>query len=277
MPTPDGQRGIAFLRTIVGPMTDYMQWATNDQSCPECGWTGNGNDADLGEHFDNGAEYACPDCGHYFGFFPFPKHEKKAQTSSHLDWSANVQYCPDCDWSGKGDDAQMRECLSEAADYECPKCGHYFGFFVFPTIDEVLNDPRSTKEDRLAAQYILAYREEFERLKFTRGSVLPEIRSDAFKLIWDFEDRGGPGFGRCDTLVRFGDVVLFREPVLYECYERFIEVAELLRERYGEALLDLVPEPRSTLYLYGDLPWQARTLAARKRIFGPQAGDDDPA
>jgi hypothetical protein len=55
---------------------------------------------------------------------------------------------------------------------------------------------------------------------------------------------------------------------LWEGYERFIEVAEILRKRYGTALRDLIPTPASELYLYGDELSSPRLIAqTRKRIF----------
>ena len=40
--------------------------------------------------------------------------------------------------------------------------------------------------------------------------------------------------------------------MVYEGDERFEQVARILRQKYGVALLDLVPSPDSTMWLYGD-------------------------
>ena len=61
-----------------------------------------------------------------------------------------------------------------------------------------------------------------------------------------------------ETVIRLGDRVIFSEPGGWENYERFIEVAEILRAHYGTALKDLVPIDRSKSNLWGDY---GRTLA----------------
>lgn len=56
---------------------------------------------------------------------------------------------------------------------------------------------------------------------------LAEITEPAFPLCWDFVDYGS----HRETLIKHGDDVIFAEPALYEGYERFIEVSEILRIR----------------------------------------------
>ncbi len=38
----------------------------------------------------------------------------------------------------------------------------------------------------------------------------------------------------------------------YEGFRRFIEIAGILKQKYGDRLRDLVPTPRSEMDLYGD-------------------------
>ena len=45
---------------------------------------------------------------------------------------------------------------------------------------------------------------------------------------------------------------LFSEPAVYEGFDRFAEVARILKARYGTRLRDLVPTVASGTYLYGD-------------------------
>jgi hypothetical protein len=80
-------------------------------------------------------------------------------------------------------------------------------------------------------------------------SQLPDIPVPAFALFWDDDGREGEGG---DTVIRLGDLVVWREPCVYEGYWRFDEVAAILRTRYGAALQDLEPTLRTELYLYGD-------------------------
>lgn len=56
---------------------------------------------------------------------------------------------------------------------------------------------------------------------------------------------------------------------VYEGYERFEEVAHILKERYGAALRDLVPTAASATYLYGDsLKASDRIARFRRELFG---------
>lgn len=45
---------------------------------------------------------------------------------------------------------------------------------------------------------------------------------------------------------------ILREPAIYEGYERFEKVAEILASKFGRRLQDLVPTRGSELFLYGD-------------------------
>jgi hypothetical protein len=40
--------------------------------CPDCAWVGSGCDLKMGDSFDQGSEYHCPVCDHYFGFRAYP-------------------------------------------------------------------------------------------------------------------------------------------------------------------------------------------------------------
>ncbi len=53
----------------------------------------------------------------------------------------------------------------------------------------------------------------------------------------DFGDDCSPR----EVLIKHEDNVIFAEPALYEGYQRFIEVAEILHRRYGATLGDLIP------------------------------------
>lgn len=75
------------------------------------------------------------------------------------------------------------------------------------------------------------------------------------------------------TLIKHKEQILFVEPTSYECYERFIEVAEIIKARYGKAVLDFVFTRESELYLLGDRIGAPQLIYnARQKIFGSHAG-----
>ena len=70
------------------------------------------------------------------------------------DWMEAARTCPKCGWTGTGRETKTGEAFHEGSERHCPKCWHYFGFVVYPTIDENLTDPRADPIDRLAAQVV---------------------------------------------------------------------------------------------------------------------------
>jgi hypothetical protein len=98
-------------------------------------------------------------------------------------------------------------------------------------------------------QQIDAGLDKFAREKLQEPEQLPEIDEDSFTLAWD-NNPSNPDDRR--TLIKYGETVVFSEPARYEEYERFEEVAEILKAKYKHRLKDLVPTPASEYWLYGD-------------------------
>jgi ankyrin repeat protein len=73
---------------------------------------------------------------------------------------------------------------------------------------------------------------------------LPELEGDVLTLTWDQID--------ADSIISHEDKVIWRERTGWEVYDRFAEITEVLRQKYGKRLLDLVPTARSLYALYGD-------------------------
>jgi hypothetical protein len=78
---------------------------------------------------------------------------------------------------------------------------------------------------------------------------VPDLAGPAVALVWDeVEGDAGQPF----TVIRHGETEIWREPAFYEGYERFREVVQILMQKYGKRLVDVVPTPASELYLFGD-------------------------
>ncbi len=180
-------------------------------------------------------------------------------------WRAEDYECPVCKWHGDGAALKQGEVTGEYFELQCPRCSEVVTIVMNPTIEEALaNWDKLSEADRHQVEAIEKQRDDFEANMMTESSILPEIWADSFTLSWDF-DQAGLG---STTLIKHGDTVIFEEPVIYEGYERFIEVAEILRARYGPALRDLIPTEASKTYLYGDRLGSPGTVEeARKRIF----------
>jgi hypothetical protein len=88
---------------------------------------------------------------------------------------------------------------------------------------------------------------------------LPDLDGEEMALTWD---QDGP-----DSIVRYGDMTVWRERTGWEVYDRFEEIALILKHKYGSRLVDLVPTPNSMYALLGDsLPATFHVADARKAL-----------
>ena len=118
----------------------------------------------------------------------------------------------------------------------------------YPTLEQ-LRANQDRPGIREYVERIDAGLDKFAREKLREPEQLPEINDDSFALAWDFDDHG---LDDKRTLIMHEDAVIFSEPARWQAYERFAEVAEILKAKYGHQLKDLVPTPRSEDWLYGD-------------------------
>ena len=77
---------------------------------------------------------------------------------------------------------------------------------------------------------------------------LPDVKGSALRLTWDMVSEGS----KQHTVIRHGKREIWREPAQWKGYDRFREIVELLKAKYGSRLADLIPTDASALYLYGD-------------------------
>lgn len=93
---------------------------------------------------------------------------------------------------------------------------------------------------------LIRVREWFERVAASplTEALLPDLEGERLTLTWDQEDG--------DSIVRNGDRVVWREFTGWGVHERFVEVLDLLQQRYGDRLADVVPTEGSKYALFGD-------------------------
>jgi hypothetical protein len=167
----------------------------------------------------------------------------------HGDWRTHQHMCAKCDWVGQGNALRIGELFAELTEFDCPACGHTLLLVQHPTLEQSrANWDKLDDEERSEVEAIERVREQFQREKLRSTDDLPEISTPTFVLNWDFSDDGV-----CSrTLITLGDQVIFSEPAVFEGYERFAEVARVLKAKYGSQLRDVIPTEHSYLYLYGD-------------------------
>ncbi|CAG0955900.1 hypothetical protein BURK2_00464 [Burkholderiales bacterium] len=171
--------------------------------------------------------------------------------------------CNECGWQGKGDALIYGDSFSDLVELDCPACQTKVSFVMYPTLAESrANWERLSAAEKAWVETIEKARAEFDAICLKTPEQLPAIEEPEFSLAWDMSDEG-------QTVLRLADRVIFSEPPVFEGYERFEEVARILKARYGTALRDLVPTQASATYLYGDsLTASDRIAGFRRELFG---------
>jgi hypothetical protein len=184
------------------------------------------------------------------------------------DWKSEVFVCPDCGWKGTFDEGSV-ELHSELMDMTCPKCDVFdapmLAIVSYATTRESReNWDKLTDSEKEWVKKLENHHDEFEDKKLRKSTPLPGIKANSFVLRWDYRESDQES----ETVIRCGEEIIFSEPATYEGYERYIEVAKILKNRYGRALADLEPTDCSELYLYGDSISASEILKkARNQIF----------
>lgn len=187
--------------------------------------------------------------------------DNDAATSAHLRGSAtHLAYwdydpegqveCPVCGWSGQAGSNQ--ETFKDVLDVRCGSCDTMLLIVAFPTLAETretaaAGNPRAQAGlPDIEAQ--AALRDQAARTLLTDPSQLPEVAGGSITVVWDVEAIDGEQW----QVLRHDATEIWREVAFYESYERFREVFEILRRRYGDRLQEVRPSPASETWLHGD-------------------------
>ena len=166
--------------------------------------------------------------------------------------SHNYQ-CKNCNWTGKGEVLEQGDLYEDGFEVNCPACGKLLELVVFPTFDEVLK--YGTEEEKKEVKKQMKFWEQWEEFSLKSIDQLPEIEGD--NLIFEIEERKYKSQEFLFILNKGKEI--WKEPLLYEYYDRFIEIGKMLKEKYGNSMQDLVP-PEYQGWLLGD------KLSAEKSI-----------
>ena len=175
-------------------------------------------------------------------------------SSRHFAWYGlrdADRFACSCGWSGRFDDMNQEQ-FRELMDGSCPKCATTLVIRNFPT-------PRHTRAaaragDKRAARELKDLDDmqrrgrKLRRRELRPDSKLPDLAGDKLRFEWDWEKAKGEEW----TVIRCGDVVVWRELSWFECYPRFNEVKAILKQRFGDRFAGLHPTEVSLFDLYGD-------------------------
>ena len=87
----------------------------------------------------------------------------------------------------------------------------------------------------------------FEQEKIVSVDQLPELVGDGLKFIWDFAETDGEVY----QIIQLGNAELWRELAFFENIDRFKQVRELFRQKYGARFKTLKPSRDSLEWLCG--------------------------
>jgi len=182
------------------------------------------------------------------------------------EWMKKEYTCNSCSWSGTGgDSARGLLYRGKFLELTCPTCSASLDVLILPAEKGCAHSLEGLSEEQLKAKEE-ADEQERQYLEKCLTSIdqLPNLTDGDISLSWDMEED--------QTQIRNGKSVIWSEPVAYEGFDRFEQIALILKEKYGNRLKDLVPTDRSKLYLYGDYePSLAFIVKLRKDLFGVDA------
>ena len=167
---------------------------------------------------------------------------------SYFDRWRNCKLFCVCGWSGPLDPDQT-EPHRILLEFSCPSCDTALAFVHYPTDEEmVANSKQLSSEERTNLAKRQAFLSEVEGLALHASHQLPDLEGASLDLSWDFVTEGRNHY----TIIRHHNQVVWKERAFWEGIERFNTVLGLLKTKYGDRLIDLIPTESSLLYLYGD-------------------------
>lgn len=150
--------------------------------------------------------------------------------------------CKKCKWEGLGSALKTGELFESLFELDCPQCHAVVDHISYPTAEETLMfGSEAEKKDALQS---VERRNAYLAAQLKDISLLPDIDdTDIAFVLTPFDD--------VYLAIMYKEQVIWKEKRGYEYYERYIAVGRLLKEKYGDKMIDFVPL-NDDLNLYGD-------------------------
>ncbi|MDD2336439.1 MAG: hypothetical protein PHD01_07655 [Geobacteraceae bacterium] len=182
------------------------------------------------------------------------------------EWMKKAYICNGCSWSGTGAESTRGHMYrGKFLDLNCPTCSELLDVLMLSAKKGCAHSLEGLTEEQLKAKEDEDEQERQYREKcLSSADQLPNLPDGDLTLNWDMEQD--------QIQIKNGETVIWSEPAVYEGFDRFEQVALILKEKYGTRLKDLVPTERSKLFLYGDYePSLTFLIKLRKELFGVDA------
>lgn len=164
----------------------------------------------------------------------------------YYSYQDEVFNCDQCGWQGKGKETKNGETFRAGFEIHCPKCGNEVGgMIMYPTFEETLE--KGSPTDKMVATITKSMHERWKESLLKDINELPELNGESMTLVSKEADRENEQY----IQVYYKDQLVWEEIRYYEYYDRFIELGKLLKRKYGDKMIDFVPDT-SSFDLYGD-------------------------
>lgn len=191
----------------------------------------------------------------------------------YSNWRNEVVTCPNCAWQGRVDDGNQRY-FHELLDSCCPQCGRIVAIVMYPTNDNVraaaqAGHPEAIRNlagvERMEARW-----ERFDREKLKTPDQLPNLwGKDDLDFVLDTDDERTPDRERESfNLLKYGDRVIWKELAFWEGWQRYPELVEILKAKYGSRFKSLKVTYKAHQYLFGDILTPPIKVDISRRITG---------
>jgi len=184
-----------------------------------------------------------------------PKRYAGGRLRDVLDpWQDMLFRCGNCGLESLGKDLDPGDLHQSFFTRECPDCAHNVVSITLPHVAEMLGNlddlPPETQEEVLAFAGQCTQR---QKEKLHRIEQLPKIGLDHIVLVWDADDEGQERSEQpAQIVIRCGEREIYRGPSSWEYYAYFIDACKVLRRKYGNRLIDVIPTERTINALWGD-------------------------
>lgn len=154
--------------------------------------------------------------------------------------------CKHCGWTGLGKEVILGEMFHFGFEVDCPKCYERFTeLILFPTIEETLK--KGPEEDKLVARAMKLTSEKWRASLLKNVNQLPDLNFNFMAFVLREIEENGENY----IVITHQNRIIWKEIRAYEYFERFIEIGRIFKEKYGDRMIDLVPDVDG-YYLYGD-------------------------
>lgn len=181
--------------------------------------------------------------------------------------------CQKCKWCGTGEQCVEGFDSSTGFSLDCPNCEDMIEWIdITVSLDELIQ--YGSSEDKADA---LKQKQFFKRVSASRSRLearLPEINSD--EIIFTLREEEYANGWRIVLYLRNkqGKQKIHNEPRAFEYYNRYLEIGELLKKKYGDKLVDF--EVAETVDLGGDsFSAFGKVRAFRKSLSGKENMGDN--